>query len=286
MFKQTWRWIGIPAIALSLPLAAAAQQAFVRGGLNLRAGPDRSYPLVASLPSGQPLQVLGCIDGFGWCDVVLPNGLRGWAYAGNLDYTWGTQVVPIATYGPSIGIPIVTFLLGAYWADNYRNRPWFHEPRWWGGGRPPPPVVGWRPMPPPPPAWRPNPWRPGPPSPGFRPPPGVRPPPSPGFRPPPSPGFRPPGGGPGVRPPGPPPGVRPPIPGLGGPGVAVRPPPGGGPGPSPGARPPGGAGPGPGARPPGGSGRPEGRPGSGGRGGNQGNQGNQGQRGRGDVQAP
>ncbi|MBB3180218.1 SH3 domain-containing protein [Variovorax sp. Sphag1AA] len=81
MQKQTWRWIGTCAIALSLPMAAAAQQAFTRGSVNLRAGPSSSYPLVATLMPGQPLQVMGCTAGFAWCDVVLPDGLRGWAYA-------------------------------------------------------------------------------------------------------------------------------------------------------------------------------------------------------------
>ncbi|MBO9514187.1 MAG: SH3 domain-containing protein [Variovorax sp.] len=211
MRRTTWAWAGIGTLAITLPLAAAAQQAFTRGSVNLRAGPSSSYPLVATLAPGQPLQVMGCTAGYGWCDVVLPDGLRGWAYAGSLDYAYEQQHVPLATYGAVIGVPIVTFVLGSYWGDYYRDRPWYNQPRWWGGRPPPPPGPGWRPMPPPAPAWRPNPWPGQGPQPGFRPPPGhVRPPAQP-FRPPQPPGIRPPHD-PGPRPPGPPAGVRPPSP--------------------------------------------------------------------------
>jgi uncharacterized protein YraI len=216
MHQLTWRWIGIGSIALSLPLAAAAQQAFTRGSVNLRAGPSSAYPLVALLAPGQPLQVMGCTAGYGWCDVVLPDGLRGWAYAGSLDYAYEEQHVPLAAYGAVIGVPIVTFAIGSYWGDYYRDRPWYSQPRWWGGRPPPPPVAGWRPLPAPVPAWRPNPW-PGY-GPGARPPAGIRPP-AAAFRPPPPVGIRPPHE-PGFRPPAPSPdhGFRP-----GGPGGPGRP---------------------------------------------------------------
>lgn len=183
------RWIGIGALALILPLAAAAQQAFTRGTVNLRAGPSGDYPLVARLGPGQPLDVIGCTSGYGWCDVVLPDGGRGWVWARSLDYAYQERRVPLATYGAVIGVPIISFAIGSYWASYYRDRPWYGERRWWGG-RPPPPVAGWRPPPPARPAWQPRPWQPGP---GFRPSgPGFRPPPDPGIRPPrPQPSFRP-----------------------------------------------------------------------------------------------
>jgi len=221
-------WAAIGALALVLPLAAHAQQAFTRGAVNLRAGPSGDYPLVARLGPGQPLDVVGCTSGYGWCDVVLPDGGRGWVWARNLDYAYQTQRVPLATYGALIGVPIVGFAIGSYWADHYRDRSWYGDRRWWGN-RPPPPVAGWRPPPPVRPGWQPHPWQPGP---GFRPP-------GPGFRPPPGPGVHPPHG-PGVRPPHDP-GIRPPRPQPGlssGPGPGMpHPHPGGG-----GGRPHGGGG--------------------------------------------
>lgn len=214
------RWLGFGVLALSLPLAAAAQEAYTRGTLNLRAGPSTDYPIVARLAPGQPLEVLGCVDGYAWCDVVLPDGLRGWVYGASLDYPYAGNTVPLTNYGALIGVPIVSFALGNYWSDHYRDRPWYGERRWWGGMRPPPPMPGWRPSPPPRPGWHPR-----PPRPDFRPP--VRPPhPGPGYRPPnrppmhadPRPGVRPPRPpvhpGPGMhpRPDRPPPGMHRPMP--------------------------------------------------------------------------
>jgi uncharacterized protein YraI len=216
MNKLVRRWLGTALIALVLPVTAAAQQAFARGSVNLRAGPSPDYPVVALLAPAQPVDVLGCTAGYGWCDVVLPDGLRGWVYAPSLDYPYEDRRVPLATYGAVIGVPIVTFAIGSYWANHYRDRPWYGDRRWWNG-RPPPPSAGWRPGPPPRPEWRPQPPRPDfrPPGPGFRPQPGFRPPNPPGIRPPHDAGIqrprpdhvRPPGGG---RPgPGPGPGFAP-----------------------------------------------------------------------------
>ncbi|MBO9645844.1 MAG: SH3 domain-containing protein [Pseudacidovorax sp.] len=189
---------GIVAGMLALPIAALAQQAFTRAGVTLMAGPGNSYPIVAQLGQGQPVDVMGCTQGYGWCDVILPDGLRGWLFAGVLEYPYQGAPVPLPGYGAIIGVPIITFSLGNYWGRYYRDRPWYGEPRWWGGRPPPPPPPGWRPPPPGRPGWQPHP---GPPPPNFRPP---RPPvwqqpgwPDNNVRPPRDPGVHPPRPGPG-----------------------------------------------------------------------------------------
>ncbi|HEY2254340.1 MAG TPA: SH3 domain-containing protein [Variovorax sp.] len=217
MNKLTRRWIGIGSLALILPAAASAQDAFARGPVDLRAGPSGNYPLVATLAPGQPMQVMGCTAGYGWCDVVMPDGLRGWAYAGSLDYAYQEQRVPLASYAGVIGVPIVAFSLGAYWNNYYRDRPWYGQPSWWGGRPPPPPPAGWRPPAPGVPSWRPV-YPPGfAPHPGYRPPaPGYRPPPPhAGYQPPPG-NYHPPSHGGGYPPGGHPPGHEGRPPGGGG----------------------------------------------------------------------
>lgn len=168
-------------LAALLPLGAAAQQAHSAKWVNLRAGPARDYPRVARLGPRTPLAVQGCTAGFGWCDVIAPDSTRGWVYAGNIVYPYQSGQVPVIRYGAVIGIPIVTFVIGSYWDNYYRNRPWYHDRPHWAHHRPPPrPIVR-------PPVVRP---------PVVRPPPRPRPPPS--VRPPGG-GGRPPGGG-GGRP--------------------------------------------------------------------------------------
>ena len=119
------------ALAAVLPAIAAAQQARATKWVNLRAGPDRDYPLVASFGAGTPLAVQGCTDGFGWCDVVAPDGTRGWVYAGNIAYPYERREVPVIGYGAMIGIPIITFALGNYWGAHYNNRPWYRDRDRW-----------------------------------------------------------------------------------------------------------------------------------------------------------
>lgn len=153
------RWIGAGALALTLlPAAASAQEAYARNAVNLRAGPATNYPVVAVVGAGQNFEVLGCTQGYSWCDVVMPDGLRGWMFSEVIDYAYQQQRVPLANYGAAIGVPIIGFALGSYWGNNYRDRPFYDDRRWWGG-RPPPPRDGWRPPPQPErPNWRPREW--------------------------------------------------------------------------------------------------------------------------------
>lgn len=224
------------AAMLAAPVPTFAQsQGFTSTTVNLYAGPAGDYPVVAQVPGGVSIAVMGCVAGYSWCDVSLP-GLRGWVYGGYISYPYQGARVPLMNYGATIGLPILTFSLGTYWGNYYRDRPWYNNQSRWN--RHPGP-------------------RPGPP-------PGIRPP---------SHGARPPGGHHGNRPPGagnghqnrpPNNGARPPGNGGGRPPGqgASRPPGNGGHGgarpPGQGGRPPGGGG-GGGNRPPGGGG---GRPGN------------------------
>jgi uncharacterized protein YraI len=119
------------ALAAALSVTATAQEARSTKWVNLRAGPARDYPLVARLGPGTPLAIQGCTQGFGWCDVVAPSDVHGWIYAGNIAYPYQSSEVPVITYGAVIGFPIITFMIGDYWAQYYRNRSWYgNESRW------------------------------------------------------------------------------------------------------------------------------------------------------------
>ena len=119
------------AAALALPLAANAQQAFTTHLLNLRAGPAQDFPIVATLPQGAEVMIQGCTSDYAWCDVQTPNALRGWVYAQYLSHPFQGNPVPVNSMGAAIGIPVLTFALGAYWANHYRDRPWYHNQSQW-----------------------------------------------------------------------------------------------------------------------------------------------------------
>lgn len=153
------------AIALTIPLAAMAQNAVTTRGVNVRAGPDSSYPLVASLPPGAAVSVGGCLDSYTWCDVYTGN-VRGWVYANYLTYPYQSSQVPIYNYGPALGIPLITFSVGSYWDNYYRGRPFYNDRgRWESRPWHPPPArfaPGWRPPSPPHGGYRPPSYHPPP----------------------------------------------------------------------------------------------------------------------------
>ncbi|NLP64667.1 SH3 domain-containing protein [Paraburkholderia sacchari] len=224
------------AMAFAAPGVRAQTQAYTSEPVDLFAGPSDAYPVVSELGPNVPVTVMGCVSDYSWCDVALP-GLRGWVYAEYLSYPYQGAYVPLTGYGAAIGLPIVTFSVGAYWGSFYRDRPWYGDrDRWTHApppvrGRPPepqrfhggPPGGEGRPPPPPPPG-------------GARPPVNGAPPPRAGR--PPEPARMPPGneapsvhgrppesGGPPVAAPRPPGEMqRPPVEGARPPGEMQRPP--------------------------------------------------------------
>ena len=118
-------------LALGLPATAMADVAYTTTAVNLRAGPDAEYPLVRWVPEGTQVEVHGCLGDFRWCDVEV-YGDRGWMFASYLIYSYQNQRLPIITYGPTIGLPILGFSID-YWDNYYSHRPWYQDRSRWAG---------------------------------------------------------------------------------------------------------------------------------------------------------
>ena len=118
------------ALLLSSLSIASAQNAFTSRPMNVRAGPDPEYPLVAQLDAGTPLDVHGCLSDWSWCDVSFEDN-RGWIYSGGVSFVYQGERVPLYSYGPNLGLPIVAFSLSVYWGDYYRGRPWYGQRDEW-----------------------------------------------------------------------------------------------------------------------------------------------------------
>jgi uncharacterized protein YraI len=119
--------IGLSLLAISPSFAA---DGYVTGNVNLRAGPDTNYPSVVMLPAGAEVAIDGCVDGWSWCDVVAGEN-RGWVAGSFLQEEYQGQRVRVPEYGVRIGIPVVSFVFGTYWEDNYRNRSWYGNRQQW-----------------------------------------------------------------------------------------------------------------------------------------------------------
>ncbi|WP_449427779.1 SH3 domain-containing protein [Rhodanobacter umsongensis] len=136
--------LSMASLSLAFSAFAYAQDGYVTGNVNLRAGPDPSYPLVDQLPAGTGVSVQGCTSGWEWCDVINANdGNRGWIAGNFIQYDYQDQPVLLSDYGAQIGIPIVAFSIGMYWDNYYRGRSFYGErERWYRRpviSRPPPP---------------------------------------------------------------------------------------------------------------------------------------------------
>jgi uncharacterized protein YraI len=123
------------ALLLAVPTAVLAQQAYTTKVVNLRAGPDRGYPLVVVVTANTAVDVHGCVDRYSWCDVTA-GPYQGWIYAGNLSSPYENRRVPLLGYGAAIGLPIVVFSINSYWNDHYRQRPFYRDRDRWQN-RPP-----------------------------------------------------------------------------------------------------------------------------------------------------
>ena len=114
-----------------MPLVASAQQlAYTSKEVSLRAGPSRDYPVVAHLGAGTTMTIFGCLEDYRWCDVIV-GGSRGWVYSGNIVYPYQGQNVTVMSYGPSMGVGIVSFSLGNYWDNYYTDYPWYPQRQNW-----------------------------------------------------------------------------------------------------------------------------------------------------------
>jgi uncharacterized protein YraI len=117
---------------------ASAQNAYTSRPIDVHAGPDQDYPLVAQLGPGAPLDVHGCLSDWSWCDVSFEDDDRGWVYADGVSFVYEGDRVPLYAYAPRLGLPIITFSLGAYWGHYYRERPWYSQRDTWEHRRLPP----------------------------------------------------------------------------------------------------------------------------------------------------
>ncbi|MFT3762773.1 MAG: SH3 domain-containing protein [Pseudoxanthomonas sp.] len=115
---------------LAVPAIASAETAYTNASVNLRTGPDAGYPRIVTLRAGQRVEIYGCINDWSWCDVGVGRE-RGWISSGYLDYDYRGRRVGVSRYGAEIGLPVLSFVLGAYWDNHYRGKSWYSQRGHW-----------------------------------------------------------------------------------------------------------------------------------------------------------
>lgn len=127
------RIIGIAAIAVGLSHGAQAYQVFITSGASMLAGPGSDYPSVADISQGEPVQVIGCTEGYVWCDISF-QGYRGWFDGRFLGAPSNGMRVPLLSFGGEAGVPVESFSVEDYWDRFYRDRPFYRDRARWAAG--------------------------------------------------------------------------------------------------------------------------------------------------------
>ena len=118
------------AFVAAVPMVAAAQQlAYASKAVSMRAGPSRDYPVVATLGSGTAMTIYGCLQDYKWWMSLWV--VRGVGFTLATVYPYLGRNVPVMSYGPTIGLGIVSFSIGNYWDNYYTDYPWYPQRQNW-----------------------------------------------------------------------------------------------------------------------------------------------------------
>lgn len=129
--KKFWMMTALAVSTVGLPAIAEAAPAFSTGNVNMRSGPSTRYPAVIVIPTGSRVDIRGCLSSANWCDVAYA-GYRGWVSGSYLQASYSQRRVYVdPQYYRPLGIPTVTFSIGRYWDDHYRNRPFYRDRDRW-----------------------------------------------------------------------------------------------------------------------------------------------------------
>jgi uncharacterized protein YraI len=97
---------------------------FVPGPVDLRAGPDNTFPVVATIPAQAHMDLEGCLSGWTWCDVSW-NGQRGWVSGHDIESIYQNKTSYVTELGPTVNVPVVTYNTSTYWDTYYKTQPFY-----------------------------------------------------------------------------------------------------------------------------------------------------------------
>ena len=128
----------LAALAILAPAQAEAAAGRPNGypvtNVNMRAGPGTYYPVIVVVPARSWVSIRGCLGDHTWCDVTF-EGSRGWMRSIYLQGWYRGHYYALRDYAPRLGYPVVTFDLGPYWDNYYRDRPFYAQRARWGAPR-------------------------------------------------------------------------------------------------------------------------------------------------------
>ncbi|AEO46857.1 SH3 type 3 domain-containing protein [Rhodospirillum rubrum F11] len=113
--------------ALVAAAPALADPGWSASAVRMRAGPGTDFPAVVVVPAAVGLDIIGCLAGYTWCDVIW-GANRGWVSGNYLRARPRGIPVPLIQGPPP---PVVVFDFPVYWADHYREKPFYARQEQW-----------------------------------------------------------------------------------------------------------------------------------------------------------
>lgn len=110
----------LAGMAFAVP--ASAHQGFTLNVVNLRSGPGVSYPVINRVVGDEPLEIYGCLDGYGWCEAGWGDA-RGWVSGDYVYVPYRERRVRVVEAGPALSIPLINFSLFNVEERHYRPAP-------------------------------------------------------------------------------------------------------------------------------------------------------------------
>jgi len=105
----------VAVLATAMCTATAfATEAYTTTSTWLRTGPDTTFLVIERVPRDSLVDVYGCTNGYGWCDVDV-EGERGWLPSSRLQFIYNGRRGPASVLAPLLGLMILQFSFRDYW---------------------------------------------------------------------------------------------------------------------------------------------------------------------------
>lgn len=113
------------------PQGARASDAYATTNLHLRAGPHSGLPIVATLRRHERVELLGCVNGYQWCEVRTNYDEYGWVSSYYLRTIVGRNSYTIIDSDGSSHTRIIIYRPRDYWDRHYRNKSFYRDRDKW-----------------------------------------------------------------------------------------------------------------------------------------------------------
>jgi len=114
-------------LSIGFAAPAHAETAMVMENIYLRAGPNKTYPVVASISKYERVELRGCERDLGWCEIRTIENDYGWVKSSYLNLRRNGRNVTIIESKEDGGVIVTIFEYPEYWNKHYRGKSFYRH---------------------------------------------------------------------------------------------------------------------------------------------------------------